>query len=170
MSRTVIRSFAIIVILVMVLDTLPNSWSFLSLPKRGLSFVLNRVGLWQGEWSMFAPDPVINNGWLTAELTTKDGRSIQWDSPHWSKSGIVDKFVRFRHINYYNRLPLLWNLKATDDFMDYLARQSGQEIARVKLYRNHMRLQMPEDGSLPVREEAEWQFLSELWVQREITP
>lgn len=170
MQRVAVRCFALIIICTMVIDALPYAWMGRNAVRRTLSAGLNRIGLWQGEWSMFAPDPVINNGWLTVELQSASGPTLQWDSPQWAQASGWEKFVRFRHLNFYNRLPQIWNLRATDDFLNYVARQSGEPVDKAKLFKNQLRLRMPSDGTLPQRDEVEWHFSTELWTQRDIQP
>lgn len=160
-KRRAVRLFALVAIFVIVLDTLPRNWDWLTSPKRSVSSVLNRIGLWQGEWPLFAPDPFINNGWFTADVRSGDGTVTQWNSPYWSEFGAWDKFVRFRHVDYFNRLTLRSNAPAADDFADYVARTSGKPVASIRLYKNQVLLQMPDDGSLPPRDEITWIFSSE---------
>jgi hypothetical protein len=165
-----IRCFALLIICVAVIDVLPRSWNWLAVPKQYLTAVLNRVGLWQGEWPMFAPDPIINNGWFTAEIHAIDGSVTQWDSPYWYLQSGWDKFVRFRHMDFFNRLPLLHNRPAAEDFADYLGRQAVKPAAAVKLYRNQLSIQMPSDGTIPSRDEIVWLFNSEPVAIRNYQP
>ena len=169
-KRALIRGFALLAIAVIVLDTLPRNWGWLTGTKQAVSSVLNRVGLWQGEWPLFAPDPVVNNGWFTAEIRDPDGTVTRWNSPFWSEASAWDKFVGFRYIDYFNRLTLPSNFPAADDFADYLAREVGRPVASVRLYKNQVLLQMPDDGSLPPREEIAWMFSSELVAVRKYQP
>jgi hypothetical protein len=164
--RRAVRAFAIFFIAAMVIDSAPQSWRWLSGPKRAISALFNRVGLWQGEWSMFAPDPVINNGWFTAEIQNADGTSSQWNSPYWVEITNRDKFLQFRYLNYFNRLPSPWFQLAREDFADYLARKSRAPVESVRLFHTRMQLIMPEDGSLPKRDEAQWMFTSQPVVHR----
>ena len=164
--RRAVRWFVILLITVMFVDSAPQSWSWLRRPKRAVSVVLNRIGLWQGEWSMFAPDPVLNNGWFTAEIHSPDGTVSQWNSPYWITSNSGDKFLRFRYLNYFNRLPAPFYQPARNDFADYLARKSPVPVESVKLFHTRTRLIMPEDGSLPKRDEVDWMFSSEILTKR----
>lgn len=163
-----------LLVVAMFLDVCPNSWSLIGLPKSWLSAVLNRVGLWQGDWSMFAPDPETDNGWISAELVDAEQTSSSWNSPIWSEVDSWGKFYRFRHINFYNRLPQNVNLLAWGDFADYLARDAEHRthvrIAKISLYRNHLNLLRPEDGSLPSRDEEMWTTSSEFLTQRIYQP
>lgn len=168
--RVAIRCFALLIIGVMIADALPYAWTGGLEAKRVLSAVLNRIGLWQGEWSMFAPNPVINNGWVTVEMRTSTGQTIQRESPLWSELSGLQKFVRFRHLNFYNRVIQPWNIRGADDYIDDVARDSGEPIVEAKLFRNQLKLRMPDDGTLPTRADAEWQFSTELWSQRTYQP
>jgi len=119
---------------------------------------------------MFAPDPVLNNGWFTAEIQSTDGTTSQWNSPFWIEKGSAEKFLRFRYLNYFNRLPSPWFEQAREDFTDYLARQSRMPVESVQLHHVRMRLIMPEDGSLPKRDEASWMISSEIVTKRKYQP
>jgi hypothetical protein len=169
-GRRAVRCFVLLIIAVMLIDSAPQSWSWLGGPKRAVSVVLNRIGLWQGEWAMFAPDPVLNNGWFTADIQHTDGTASQLNSPYWIQSSSRDKFLRFRYLNYFNRLPAPYYQSARDDYADYLARKSRVPVESVKLYHTRVRLIMPEDGSLPKRDEADWMFSSEIVAKRTYQP
>lgn len=112
---------------IIAIDAAPTGLPILNQVQWGLSCVLNRIGLWQGEWSMFAPDPVVTNGWLSAELTYPDGERRTWTSRSWNRASGVEKFVDFRHLNYVNRIDSPWNKRAVDDLADYLARTLDRE-------------------------------------------
>jgi hypothetical protein len=168
--RAAVRLAVLVIASAMILDTLPYSWKWLAGPKQYLSRVLNPLGLWQGEWPLFAPDPVINNGWLTAELQSTDGTLEQWDSPLWSQASGWEKFAGFRHVDYYNHVPLPANYPARDDLLDYLIRRAAKPVKTAKLYRNQLRMQLPEDGSLPPRDEIPWMFSSEIILRRTFQP
>lgn len=135
-----------------------------------LSAALQRVGLSQGEWKMFAPNPVINNGWYSAEIRSLSGEVAHWDSPIWAGKNGWDKFVNFRQMNYYNRLPSPRNSPATFDLADYLARKRSYPAASITLYRNQFQINMPEDGSLPSREETIWTFSTVSIVNQNYQP
>lgn len=168
LRRRAARLFALIVICVICVDSMPYHRSLQGV-KKGLSAVLNRVGLWQGGWSMFAPNPVINNGWYSAEIRSRSGEVTNWDSPIWGRTSGWEKFINFRHMNYYNRLSASWNTAALYDLADYLARRRSL-AASITLYRNQLRINMPDDGSLATREEIEWLFTTESIVNKNYEP
>ncbi len=169
--RKSIRVFFSVAVAVILLDVIPPSWPGVSQPKRWLSSLLNRVGLWQGQWAMFAPNPIINNAYLTAEIEDEVGNQTYWDSPDWKSVGTFGKFYRFRYLNFYNRIYLDSNAPAINDFVDYLARTaSGSPVRRLKLVRNAMTMLAPEAGSLPTGDDVIWISRSDLLRERRYEP
>lgn len=168
--RVAVRLFTISIILVMLLDTLPHNWLWLTPAQNRLTSLLNRVGLWQGEWPLFAPDPIVNNGGLSADLYLADGTQLLWNSRSWARASTWQKFVGFRHVNYYNRVALPRYTPAADDFVDYLVRQTDDPVAQIKLYQNKMTFVPLEGGSLPARDELPWNFSSQLVARRSYAP
>lgn len=162
-NRLLKRYFVLAVVALVIIDAWPAQTSVLFL-KKPVAQLMDIVGLRQGSWAMFTPNPVINNRWISADMHTKDGRVIHWDSPLWSRASTWDKFVQFRRINYYNRIHQTWCMAGRYDFLDYVGRTSGEELESIQLHLNRMDLIMPADGSLPLREETEWRLISEPWI------
>ena len=119
LARWFVRGLAAVLTLSIVIETLPSKFWGVSTLKRYVSPLNNRLGLGQGEWPLFAPDPKINNAWISAELRGPDGSFQIWNSPYWATKGNWDKFRHFRMMNYGNRLPFR-ELIAGQDFADYL--------------------------------------------------
>ncbi len=168
-SKNLIRSFVLGLMLLIAVDSWPPHTSIVPV-KAVAALIADGMGVRQGSWAMFTPNPVINNRWISAELKTKDGRIIHWDSPLWVSSNTWDKFIRFRHINFYNRVYQNWCMAGRTDFLRYVARQSGEELESIQLHLNRLELIMPEDGSFPVRDEAEWRLISEPWIGETYEP
>ncbi len=161
--------FALIAAL-MIADAMPASFQWFSIPKQAARYCLQRAGLWQGEWSMFAPDPVINNGWFSADIELASGDIEHWDSPYWAEKGSLEKFRRAREMNYYNRLGLPWNLCATDDFADYLLRNSKSPARSIKLFKNQMQFRPDSEGRFLSHDETEWMFSTEIVTRKSAQP
>ena len=129
LRRICIRCFVALALLTIAIDTAPRS--AVTNPLQDLIRpALNVAGLWQGDWPLFAPNPTINNGWLSAEfypvggkspILTDDGKPLGWNSPIWSEYDVWNKFYRFRHVNYFNRVPYRGK-DPLDDLADYIAR------------------------------------------------
>ncbi len=157
LRKQLVRVFFLIVIAVMAVDIAPPSFPGASLPKRFLSSILNRTGLWQGQWVMFSPNPVLNNAFITAEFEDETGNRKYWDSPDWKRESTLKKFLRFRHINFYNRIYLPGNSLAVKDFVNHLVRSDFPiQTGKLKLERTAMTMVQPEPGTLPSRDETIW--------------
>jgi hypothetical protein len=127
--RYAIRLFVSIAAVVIAIETCPSQWPGARKLKSWVSPSVNFLGLWQGEWPLFAPNPVINNAWLTAEFY--DSPNLEsgqfqppfktWNSPLWVKASPWEKFYGFRHVNYFNRLPHT-HMQKVEDFGDYITR------------------------------------------------
>ncbi|MCA9128630.1 MAG: hypothetical protein KDB22_16195 [Planctomycetales bacterium] len=182
-ARPAIRLFALVWFVALAIDVSPGQFAWCVAAKRWLSPVLNRIGLWQGEWPLFAPDPILNNAWLSADLYAPDSTLQTWNSTYWGTEGTWDKFYRFRHMNYDIRIAFA-KKPVIEDFADFVARQMIGPSARpvqlagssttqteaktwtLNLYRNVLNLSLPQDGTLPRPEEATWISSSQLLVTR----
>ena len=168
-SKLLPRCFVLAVMALIAIDAWPpQSWCVRV--KKPIGHVMDWIGLRQGSWAMFAPNPVVNNRWMSADIELANGQSVHWDSPIWSRASTWDKFVKFRHINYYNRVFQTWCMAGRNDFLEYLIREQDDSVDSIQLHLNRMALIMPEDGSLPVREETQWQLISEPWIGKSKTP
>ncbi len=166
-----VRSFVLFWGLVLAVETSPWGLGDWDRIKQPLSDALNACGLWQGQWGMFAPNPSVNNWWLTADIETDAGRE-SWSSPFWMEVPTIEKFRRFRYLNYYNRIQLIQYRIAAVDFARFLlrnrmvnayeARPRQQPARRVWLYTNGLELVPPSDGTLPPRNEIVWVSFSRL--------
>jgi len=172
-------------LVVIAIDTAPK-WRFVTPLQESIRPVLNLTGLWQGDWPLFAPNPVINNGWISAEFYASsdaspvlvgDGRTLSWNSPIWSECNSWNKFYRFRHMNYFNRAAYRGK-NVVDDLADYIAREKlGPDFRLVntqltessrdedsssidlRLSKNALQIVLPEDRSLPSPEETTWIYV-----------
>ncbi len=192
-----VRLLVLVLPVVIAIDALPTMIPGIDFPKYYISPVLRSVGLWQGEWTLFAPNPSINNGWISAEIDGIPSISdpstteiLTWNSPYWSRVTSWEKFYRFRYVNFYNRLPFR-EQDAANDFSEFIAREtlgsrlSASRVAplrragepategtallpvgpekldiEVRLYHNNLTIILPEDGSLPSRDEETWMAVS----------
>ncbi len=169
--RRAARVMFCIAVAVILLDIIPPTWQWFSPPKLWLSNVLNRVGLWQGQWTMFAPDPILTNASLSAEFEDQDGNTTYWDSPDWKHVGTFEKFYRFRYMNFYNRVHLDGNTPAMKDFCDYIARnESKSPVVRLMIFRNSITTLAPDDGSIPNRNDVIWVSRSDFLTERRYDP
>lgn len=170
------------------IDTLPSTFAHL-LPIRGpINATLNTLGLGQGDWPLFAPNPIINNGTIIAEIEDKNHRRFQWSSPDWSKQSVWCKFYEFRQINYFQRLP--YYPLACENLADYLHRTIPQQqtvtpiidltptgndltareftppIRQFNLYHAKFELMTHDGPGLPSTEEVFWSYQMRLLLHQ----
>ena len=152
MKKNAIRLGAILFCVFVAIDVIPESYSLASRPKAWVHSVLVPLGLSQGDWPLFAPNPVLNNGVLVAELTDHSGNPATWTSVDWQEASVWTKFYRFRHMNYQQRLPNTYT--AASDFADYLLRAIPAEESAVGSIRWSPDNQMLEPAAIepPMRE------------------
>lgn len=164
LRRPAVRIFFLVTVSMLSLDALP--WGVLPTdrPKELLGELTNRLGLSQGQWMMFAPNPGVNNFWLSATVHDTTGRELEsWSSPYWPITSGWEKFYHFRYINFFNQINSVKNRVAAQDLADYLSRtladsagDSAQGRVLVELYSNDVQLIRPDEGNLPSPDEITW--------------
>ncbi len=189
--RAAARSFFALFAVVVLVDVAPRSWAWVQPIKQAVCPQLNYYGLWQGQWTLFAPSPILNNAWLSAEVYRPDGSQQEvWNSTYWANSNSWERFVGFRQMNYRNRMGAA-SPEAANDLADYLARQlisptarpverAAAEFARtvgdpphrwrLVLTRSQLNIVLPDDGTLPVRDQTIWISSSKNLAVREYLP
>lgn len=192
MKKNAIRLLAILFCVFVAIDVIPESYSLASRPKAWVHSVLVPLGLSQGDWPLFAPNPVLNNGVLVAELTDRSGNPATWTSIDWQEASVWTKFYRFRHMNYQQRLPNTYT--AASDFADYLLRAIPAEesavgsirwsldnqmlepaaieppVREIKLYKYRNTMLLEEGQPLPKIDQTQWSTQINFLVRRESLP
>jgi hypothetical protein len=208
-KKTWVRLLILVLPIIIAIDAAPRTVPGIDFLQYHLTPPLRFLGLWQGRWTLFAPNPVINNGWISAEIYGvqklndqgyMEKETLTWNSPYWNRYSSWEKFYRFRHVNYYNRLPYR-EQEAANDFAEYLYRQLasppvqavsvGAPLRRagepatgieweaagipansveVHLYLNNLNIIMPDDGTLPLHDEETWMSVSRNLTIRKIQP
>jgi hypothetical protein len=178
MKKIAIRIASVLFCIGVLIDTTPESITWLWRAKAWVHPVLERLGLSQGDWPLFAPNPVLNNGVIVAELSDRNGNPATWTSTDWEKASVWTKFYRFRHMNYHQRLTNT-HLAAVD-FAEYLRlavpdRESAvgsirwskdnqmlepaaiePPVREVKLYKYRNSIVLEEGQALPRLEQTIW--------------
>lgn len=180
LRRKLVRLFFCLILIALVAEASPDELPGAGYAKRWLGPWLNRMGLWQGQWTLFAPNPKINNAWISAEVYAPDGtQSAFWNSTYWAETSTWERFAGFRHINYNNRIQTQGK-RAADDLADFLARSlitptavattDRQDARRLVLSRTELNVVLPGDGTLPNRDETMWISTSQNLTVREYQP
>ncbi len=187
-----IRGFVFVFAVSVVVDTLPNSWIAMSPLKKWFNTNLGYMGLSQGDWPLFAPNPILKNGFIVAEVVDSENQQATWNSPDWARSSAWQKFYRFRHMNYFQRVGL--NRYVCSDLADYLHRaipsrvhatphirwsESNEilppaelvlPIVKIRLYQFQQRMILTEETPLPKKSETTWSNRNRFLFQREYLP
>lgn len=170
--RWLARSLFLVIGTIVIVDVTP--WGGLSstLPVTATNEAANAMGIWQGQWQMFAPNPSVNHYWLSAEIIAPDGTKEDWASPYWPSISAWEKFLNFRSLNYYNRICTRTYRHAAEDLADFLVREHATkndlrpEEIKIKLYANGLSMADPPKGEMPPAEEITWVTFSELAAKR----
>lgn len=154
-------------------DTLP--WGQLpnDEPKQFVAETMHRFGLATGPWTMFAPNPVADNSWLSATLASETPAVSQWQSPAWGRVSAAEKFVRFRSVNYFDRISLNGYRLAAEDFADYLSRSEvphDDVKPSVVLSTNGLKVIVPSEGGVPSPDDVIRMLHSQTIVRLDATP
>ena len=182
-----IRLFVLVMFLSIFLETIPSFITAFDPVKKPLNRVLQHLGLAQGDWPLFAPNPVLNNGTVEADILDDNEQHFRWRSPDWSTQSVSEKFLMFRQMNYFQRLPR--NHLACEDFADYLLQaipskesvtpalqfdpmltDNSQSVTlplrQVNLYHARLYMELRDDEMLPSYEDTIWSCQINFLVQR----
>lgn len=138
-------------LIVVCIDAFP----FWNAARETLDPVLDKTGLWQGPWNLFAPEPDRVNVRVGATIHYADGGMTQWRSPDWQNLSGLDRFLRFRDMEWVDGIRTDDNSGAWDDFARYLGRTavhprgSLSPVVMVRLTRYWATIPPPEAGVLP---------------------
>lgn len=140
-KRHLRNGLVLLFVAVMMIDALPSCHLAHSKLKAELDPALDKAGLWQGTWNLFAPDVNKLNTCVTAEFTTASGRTYLWRSPDPAKMGPWTKFWNFRWLEYYDSIRNDSSEAAWPDLIAWLSQQSnvvplGEEVISVRLFRS----------------------------------
>ena len=117
--------------------------------RQHLDWIVDKTGLWQGSWKLFAPQVDKINVAISAEITFSDSSVQTWRSPDWSKMGPIEKNRYFRHMEYYDNMRLDKHRAVWRSFAEYLVRtikhdtSPGLKVVSVKLIRHWTNIAPP---------------------------
>jgi len=142
--KGLINVLLLIYLVLVGIDSLPIGWGRL---KESTEVVLEKAGLWQGGWALFAPNPDKVNASLSAGVEYADGTFQPWHSPDWQELTPWQKMREFRHMEFYDDIRLDRYSDAWPSFARYLSRdltsESGAAPVAVQLTRHWHEIQSP---------------------------
>ncbi len=155
-KRIAVKAFFLVLVAVIAIDTVPfgrvagqGPFAFVYDLKVRMRPALRAIGLWQGEWQLFAPNPVLSNSWWTieakgewaAELEEADGQrasalqlpnGYSWSSPYWGGMSAMEKTYKRRHVSYFRRMSDFPRM-VVRDYVDYWVRERfGDRLTPMK--------------------------------------
>jgi len=125
LKRIAVNGFIAVVLAVVAIDTLPQSPT--ALHERLTPWLL-RLGVNQGMWNLFAPEPDRVNTRLTADVTYRDGEKREWRGPSWNEVSIWQKWAGHRHVEWFDHGILPNNAPAWEPWCRHIARQARPEL------------------------------------------
>jgi hypothetical protein len=163
--RYAVNAFIAVVLATMAIDMLPQSPAALHM---AVAPGLKRLGLDQGMWNLFAPDPDQVNTRLRAEITYRDGEKREWCGPYWAKMSAWDKWVGHRRFEWYDHVVLQPSAPIWESWCRYLARTerpdlpNGDRGAEVRLI--YMQAEIPSADIRPWPSIRQPTKFDESWV------
>lgn len=112
------NAFIAVVLLLIVIDGFPFSPQQL---RDLIDPVLDKSGLYQGEWSMFSPPDSVNTR-LSADIEYQDGTMAQWQSPDWRRLSYFDRFLASRRLEYLEKSGNLGGVQFWPELVEYMVR------------------------------------------------
>ena len=190
--RIGIPCFVFVFTVAVAIDAFPESWGIKIPIRSDVNRALGWLGLQQGDWPLFAPNPLIREGIVVGEILDASGNTAVWTSTDWAKASVWEKFYRFRHLNYDQRV--VRNPDASKDLADYLQRSIPEReqaiptirwaeddeplmsdpiqppIRRVGLYHHLQRMILTPDEPRPRHADIVWGKNIEFLVRRDYEP
>jgi hypothetical protein len=127
-----INGFIVCLLALILVDAMPFSPPLL---RAKIAPLLYLVGLKQGEWNMFAPNPDSKNERLSAEIVYADGTVASWQSPAWREESPFARFPKSRRQEYLDNIVIDDLSPNPVTVEDFLAQQEGREVVRMQTAR-----------------------------------
>lgn len=137
--RVVTSIFLALLLSLLFIDALPVTNLFHQELRRLLDPALDKLGIWQGSWALFASNPDRTNVRVSWVCTFSDGSEMYSESPHWEDFRIADRIRYFRFMEYFDSMRLDQNAPVWRDFARFVARnceEPGKQVQKVSLTRH----------------------------------
>ncbi len=108
-KKTLTNTFIVVILFLITIDALPETSLVHRRLKEFVDPLLDKVGIWQGTWQLFAPDVDKTNHHFYAEITFSDQSTGVWYSPDWSKMSLIERSLKFRQMEYYDSIYYMTN-------------------------------------------------------------
>lgn len=126
LRRYATNAFIAVILVIIAIDITPQSPGALS---AAIAPLAARLGINQGPWALFAPEPDRVNTVLKAEITYRDGEKREWLGPDWRKVSAWKKWVGHRHREWYDHMATQAASSAWEPWCRHLAREMRPDLA-----------------------------------------
>lgn len=123
-SPGVWQNFVIITFLTLIsIDSFPGESKVAVGLRRMTDPVMDKIGIWQEPWGLYAPLVDRENNWVEARVYIEgQDDPVLWRSPHWKSLNCFEKFTKSRDIEFYDRIRSKGNEPAWESYAQYLVR------------------------------------------------
>ena len=120
--RGLIHVFVASLLFVMATSAAPTLHPSQDALREWLDPFVKGVGLYQDQWTLFAPEPDKVNVEVVGVVEFADGEMTVWRSPSWRDLSPLEKFRMFRHMEFTDGIRQNFNFGAWAPFAEYVVR------------------------------------------------
>ncbi|MCA9603849.1 MAG: hypothetical protein R3A78_04620 [Polyangiales bacterium] len=153
--RAAINVFLVALLFVLGASGLPTIVDAQARLREWIDPFVDGIGLWQGQWELFAPEPDKINVAVVAIVEFDDGYVTDWRSPDWRTLTEFERFRHFRTGEYTDGIRQNANRGAWPALADYARRTAHHptnphaEVVRVSLWRDFVVIPRPAEPLRP---------------------
>jgi len=166
-NRSLVYAGMTVLACFVIIDAAPQYTLLHGKLKEWADPVLDKTGLWQGSWELFAPTPDHVNVRIGARLAWKDGTRSTWYQPDWHSMSPFEKARNFRRMSYFDGLWRTSNAGALEPFCQHLAaeqaRASFREVKAMVLFQERDVIPYPAKAWRPAYSAPEYSSTSVLY-------
>jgi hypothetical protein len=112
------------ILLMLAIDALPSPAGL----QAAVRPLLASLGIQQGSWNLFAPEPDHVNTRLRAEIAYRDGEQRVWTSPEWRTYSAWQMFTHHRRREWLDHVTSTSAAPAWEAWCRYLARSTRPDF------------------------------------------
>ena len=153
LKRVSINLFIVCFLTAILIDGLPATSLFHERMKAFIDPALDKTGLWQQSWQLFAPKVERVNASLSAVFTHRDGNNSTWHSVEWSEKSALQRFLNHREMEFFDAVRNDSNGSAWAGLVRYLAEHEisdPENLSHVVLTRHWNETPAPTSGDRQV--------------------
>lgn len=154
--RTLIHAFVALLLFVLGASAVPTLHPRQEVLREWLDPFVDGVGLWQGQWALFGPEPDKINVAVRAVVEFADGATAEWNSPNWRELTPLQKFRLYRFMEFTDGIRRDANDGAWPAFADFVVRTTPHPTdrsvpaAHVSLWRRFVVIPEPQVPLRPI--------------------